>query len=587
MHGPAPVPRGARVRLAFAGAGVLLGAADTYVVVVALPAIMASVGIDLAHLQQATPIISGFLIGYIAALPLLGRLSDIHGRGPVLTACLVLFASGSLLTASATNLAVLVAGRALQGAGGGGLVPVTLALVADLWPVRRRAVPLGMITAAQELGSVVGPLYGAALTAASTWRAIFYVNMPLAAMVAAGVRSPRTQHTTRIDGLGIALAVVCAAAAILAIAAPPALADSAGIGAMFSPLAGDAYVTAPVTLVALAGAVLLVIRELTAGSDVRVLIPVRTMGSSWQRLDLLGGALIAGCLACVVVSFATADPRNEVVSGAAPALLPAAVILAALFAVRELRIADPLVDLRALRHPAAFGSLLASLAVGAALVAALVDIPVFARATVDPDSQVAAALVLARLLVAIPAGALLGGVLVRRLGYRAVGGAGMLLAALALASMALWPAGTLSEPLAGLGWLHPSDPVLVVCGLGFGLSVVPITAAMLGAVPSRIHGVAASLTVGARMVGMLAGLSLLTGIGLRRFYSVQSMLPSPASLCPRTPLDCGAYARLETAAVIDELHAVFIGAAVCALIAAVTAVLTLRRDGGETAAVVV
>ncbi len=88
--------------------------------------------------------------------------------------------------------------------------------------------------------------------------------------------------------------------------------------------------------------------------------------------------------------------------------------------VRELRTADPLVDLRALRDRAAVGSLLTNLAVGAALMAALVDIPVFARATVDPDSQVAAALVLARLLVAVPVGAVLGGLLVGRAGYRAV-----------------------------------------------------------------------------------------------------------------------------------------------------------------------
>ncbi len=79
-----PAPTGARWRLGFAGAGVLLGAADTYVVVIALPAIMSSVGVDLAHLQQATPIISGFLVGYVAVLPLLGRLSDLYGRAPVL-----------------------------------------------------------------------------------------------------------------------------------------------------------------------------------------------------------------------------------------------------------------------------------------------------------------------------------------------------------------------------------------------------------------------------------------------------------------------------------------------------------------------
>jgi MFS family permease len=578
------VPRGARLQLGFAGAGVLLGAADTYVVVIALPAIMTSVGVDLAHLQEATPIISGFLLGYVAVLPLLGRLSDLYGRTPVLTVCLLVFAGGSLLTASANTLSVVVAGRLLQGVGGGGLVPVTLALVADLWPARRRGVPLGLVAGVQEFGSVVGPLYGAALTAASTWRAIFYVNMPLAAAVAAGLRMRRRADggappRRRPDRPAGALAALCVIATVLAVSAPPALADNVTAGAAFAPLLGDAGVTAPVTLLALLSAIALVVRELTTPATVQPLIPLRGLGRGLQRVDWVGGVLVALVLGCIVVSFATADPQRSVVGTAAPVLLPAGVVLTALFVLRERHTADPLVDLRAFRDRAAVGSLTTNLAVGAALMAALVDIPVFARATVDADSQVGAALVLARLLVAVPAGAVLGGALVGRLGYRAVAGAGMLLAASMFTVMAGWTASTLDDPLAGVPWLHLSDLVLVGCGLGFGLAIVPVTAAMLGAVAPRLHGIAASLTVAARMVGMLTGLSLLTAIGLRRFYSVQATLPDPASLCPTSPLRCPAYDTLATGAILDELHVIFLGAAACALVAAVVALSALRRHG--------
>ena len=144
-----------RALLALACAGVALAAADTYVVVLALTDMMAGVGLTLDSLQRATPIISGFLLGYIAVLPLIGRLADLVPRGRVLLACLVLFVLGSGVTALAVDLDVLVAGRVVQGIGGGGLVPATLAIVADLWPVGRRGVPLGMVGAVQELGSVL------------------------------------------------------------------------------------------------------------------------------------------------------------------------------------------------------------------------------------------------------------------------------------------------------------------------------------------------------------------------------------------------------------------------------------------------
>ena len=99
-------------------------------------------------------------------LPLIGRIADLRGRVPVLVMSLVVFAVGSLVTALAYDLPSMVAGRFLQGVGGGGLVPATLALVADLYPVERRGVPLGIVSAVQEIGSVIGPLFGAVVLAA-------------------------------------------------------------------------------------------------------------------------------------------------------------------------------------------------------------------------------------------------------------------------------------------------------------------------------------------------------------------------------------------------------------------------------------
>jgi MFS family permease len=176
------------VLLTLAAIAVAFAAADTYVVVLALPEMMGSVGIPIDQLQRAAPIVSGFLLGYVAMLPLIGRIADLRGRLPVLTAALVVFAAGSLVTALAYDLPSMVSGRFLQGVGGGGLVPATLALVADLYPAERRGVPLGVVSAVQELGSVVGPLYGALVLAVSDWRVIFAVNLVVGLVLAALIR---------------------------------------------------------------------------------------------------------------------------------------------------------------------------------------------------------------------------------------------------------------------------------------------------------------------------------------------------------------------------------------------------------------
>src|SRR3954465_11627364 len=182
-----------RLLLGLAAVAVAFAAADTYVVVLALPDMMAGAGIPVEQLQRAAPIVSGFLLGYVAMLPLIGRIADLRGRVPVLTAALVVFAVGSLVTALAYDLPSMVVGRFLQGVGGGGLVPATLALVADLYPAERRGVPLGIVSAVQELGSVIGPLFGALILAFSDWRVIFAVNLVVGLVLAAALRWLRTR----------------------------------------------------------------------------------------------------------------------------------------------------------------------------------------------------------------------------------------------------------------------------------------------------------------------------------------------------------------------------------------------------------
>ena len=566
--------------------------------VLSLPDMMGSVGLSVDELQRAAPIVSGFLLGYVAMLPLIGRIADLRGRTPVLVAALVVFAFGSLVTAAAYDLGSLVAGRFLQGVGGGGLVPVTLALVADLYPADRRGVPLGVVGAVQELGSVLGPLYGAVVISFGTWRDIFWINLAVglvlaAAVVHSGARrvpdSPRSKAPRHAEERSPSLGLSVLAAVRLD--RPRPARPHADLDA-----AGDAPAPEPGHLGRLRRAV-----RAVHGRFDDLVLPARghhrvarrrlswpgcslprapwstsaTGGRSVREADLVGAGLLAVALGGIILAFATADPEVQVFSPAGPYYLALAAIAGVLFALHNRRSAAPLVPHGAFSQRPAWGALLVSFFVGAALIAALVDIPIFARITVADGSQIKAALVLVEFLVALPVGALVGGVLTRRVAAGVVAAAGMLLAAIGFWLMAGW----------GFESLHDlsSSAVLASTGLGFGLALAPVNAALLASTADSVHGVTSALLVVSRMVGMLVGISALTTIGLRRYYAVESGIPSPNDVCEGGKTRCAAYTRMVEEAGIEQLHAIFIGAAICAVIAAVAAVVCFH--GARTQAV--
>ncbi len=207
---------GRRVAISAGSLAVLLGALDTYVVVTIMTDIMRDVGIGINQIQRVTPIVTVYLLGYIAAMPLLGRASDRFGRKLLLQASLAVFTVGSVVTALSTDLDILVVGRFIQGTASGALLPVTLALAADLWASRNRAAVLGGVGAAQELGSVLGPMYGIALVALfSHWQSVFWVNVPLAVIAMVMIhfslpsrqKSETPQKVDVVGGLLLAIAL--------------------------------------------------------------------------------------------------------------------------------------------------------------------------------------------------------------------------------------------------------------------------------------------------------------------------------------------------------------------------------------------
>jgi MFS family permease len=564
-----------RPLLALAAVAVAFAAADTYVVVLSLPDMMTSAGLSGEELQRAAPIISGFLLGYVAMLPLIGRVADLRGHLPVLVGSLLVFGFGSLVTAAAYDLPSLVVGRFLQGVGGGGLVPVTLALVADIYPAERRGVPLGIVGAVQELGSVLGPLYGAAVLVLGDWRDIFWINLAVGLVLAAGIfalRDPRSPNLPRrVDVVGLALLALFVAALLLVMRQPRDLVTSVDWGGPFVPFGDGGGFTgsiwwSQIGLVAI-GLGLLLVGWVLLGR--RPFVDVRAWWATLRRADLTGAVLLATALGGVIVAFATADPEVQVFSPAGPWALGVAALAVALFVLHQRRAPDPLVPRDALARPPAWGALAVSFFVGTALIAALVDVPVFARVTIYGDSQIRAALVLVELLVALPVGAIVGGYLTRALPAGVVAGSGMGLAAVGFWAMSTWGSDQLHHHLA-------SSAVLALTGLGFGLALAPVNAALLASTVAAVHGVTSALLVVSRMVGMLVGISALTTIGLRRYYAVSADFPAPSEVCGGGRTRCDAYDDLLQGAGVEQLHAIFIGAAVCALVAGLLALLLFR-----------
>jgi MFS family permease len=218
---------GRRVAITAGSLAVLLGALDTYVVVTIMRDIMRDVHIAVNHIQQVTPIITGYLLGYIAAMPLLGRASDRFGRKLVLQISLAAFMIGSVVTALSHDLTTLVVGRVIQGTASGALLPVTFALAADLWSERTRAAVLGGIGAAQELGSVLGPLYGIFIVwVLSKWQAVFWINVPLALIAIVGIQVSLPSRKTadgppeRVDVIGGVLLAIALGLAVVGLYNP-------------------------------------------------------------------------------------------------------------------------------------------------------------------------------------------------------------------------------------------------------------------------------------------------------------------------------------------------------------------------------
>ena len=197
--------------------GMLLAALDQTIVGTALPTIVGKLG----GINHYSWVVTAYLLASTASTPLYGKISDLYGRRPILLFAIVTFLIGSLLAGASQNMTELIAFRAIQGLGAGGLLTLAFTIVSDVVSPRERGRYMGIFGAVFGLSSVAGPLVGGYF-AQHNWRWIFYINVPLAILALIVCNQvlrvvPHTRRDHKVDYLGAVLMVISVVCLLLAL----------------------------------------------------------------------------------------------------------------------------------------------------------------------------------------------------------------------------------------------------------------------------------------------------------------------------------------------------------------------------------
>ena len=525
-----------RLILALVCFPVFIGALDLTIVSAVLPEVIRSLSIEIQKLDVAGWIVTGYFLSYAISMTFMGRVSDIAGRRAVYLICLVVFFVGSWIVAASpgwptevaqrivqlfgvrpaagfASLYALIVGRVIQAFGAGAMVPVSMALVADLFPPEKRALPLGIVGAVDTTGWVLGHLYGGIMVQFMSWPYLFWINLPVIAL-------------------------------------------------MFC-----------VTWWGLAG---LPRMQVKGGID-------------WIGVTLLGGALI-------LLNVGLGSPEMGADgSTAAPAAhrlywLAGAAATFVIFLLSQRRVADPILNLKIFSNRNLSAASGVNLLVGFCIMVALVSVPVFINVAGASDNVMKAALVTGYLLCAftIPMAlaAIPGGWLSERFGYRATVMFGLIVSIIGFWMMSLWQTAMARQAVAFIEQLRTGRPAwadargtgfmaagLALAGIGIGLTIAPIGTAVINAVREHERGMASSLVIILRLIGMSISMSSMTAYALRR-----TTILSRIMLNPDDALDLEKTARVALDVVTRITGEIALIAIAVAAAALATAFWLRRRD---------
>ncbi len=493
----APAAPGPRAVLWAVGFSVFVAADDLTVVSTMLRPIIGDLGLVLPDgLDDAAWVVNAYLIAFVAVMPIAGRVSDVIGRRLTFVLAYACFLAGTIWIPLTDSLGPFLVGRVLTALGGGAMVPVALAVVADVYPERQRARALGVLGSIETMGWVWGPLYGAMLVRFLDWRWQFWLNVPLGLIGLAAVwwalrGHDRPREPTKVGWTGAGLLTLVLVSLNLA-------------------LLGGAEVQSVTGLDQLTGG---------GGSDLR-----------WLYLVAAAGTIA--------------------------------------FVVHERRSDDPLIDRQLLRGRNVRAALVVNFVIGAALVIAMVDVPLFVNAVeIDiDDAAVTAGWILSALTATMAVASYVGGRLTERWWTGPPIVVGLLLCSSAYAVMGVtWDA---TSPY----WVLALQ--LAVLGTGIGLTFAPTNAAVVDHAHPDKRGTAAALVMVVRLVGLSVGLSALTAWGLARFNDLRGDIELPPLTDPGFDEALRAASTELTASAISDT---FVATAVVVGIGLIIVVLLQRR----------
>lgn len=197
--------------------GSFLAAIEATIVATAMPTVVMQLG-GLSHYSW---VFSAYILTSTVTMPLWGKLSDLYGRRPFYLASVTLFVVGSVLCGAARSMPELIAYRALQGIGAGGLLPLGMTILGDLYTFKERARTQGLFSGVWGVASIAGPLVGGYITDQISWRWVFFLNLPFgiiaAVLVGSNLIEPERHNRPRIDYRGALLLMASVTALLLAL----------------------------------------------------------------------------------------------------------------------------------------------------------------------------------------------------------------------------------------------------------------------------------------------------------------------------------------------------------------------------------